>query len=786
MFSGEGARRYAHIWARAGAAVGYVPMSPADTERMLHNHTLVLAEALLGEPFTVQPAHAVGRALVEAHFTAPEFLDQTLLTFGRDFVVHLAPDGLAHGKLADRVVALEAALAAGYARALRDRTFAQQERIGRAVWDARNQIEQALRASEARFRAVFAGAAIGIGIGDMEGRILDVNQAFADMLGYTVDEMREINVAELFYPDDAPGMWEMYGEMLDGKRDGARLEKRYYRKDRSILWTDLAVSLIRDDDGHPRFTVAMVEDITDRYELQERLRFQALHDPLTGLPNRTLFFERLAAVFDGGASRVGVCFLDLDGFKAVNDSLGHYVGDELLVVVAKRLAACVSARGHLVARMGGDEFVILVEDSTGTEAAIAVAEAALAAVAEPVRIDSHQPLSVTASVGIVERSVAGTSPTDVMKAADTTLYWAKADGRGRWSMFDPVRGAHQLARAALAAALPGALDRGEFTLEYQPIVALDGGGLRAVEALVRWRHPELGMVPPDRFIGLAEETGMIVRLGRWVLETACAQGAAWNASFPGAELVVSVNLAVRQANAPGIVEEVAGVLARTGLPPDLLQLELTESAVMPTAGEPVRSLRGLAATGVRIAIDDFGTGYSNLAYLRRLPIHSLKLAGPFIEGLRSGDLIDSASVADERIVDALVRLAHALGLTVTAEAVETVEQADLLRGLGCDTAQGLHFGRPTQAENITAVLRRSWVAAVPRPPSTHLPVATPTPPPPAPFPRTSPFPRTVPTAPLPPTAPPPPTAPIAPTARTAPSIKGKRPWIDLQTTTIRP
>jgi diguanylate cyclase (GGDEF)-like protein/PAS domain S-box-containing protein len=675
-------------------------MSPQETERMLLRHTILLAEALLAEPFRAEPGHIVGRALVDAHFTAPEFLDQTLVVFGRSFIPYVMPSSASSADVVERAIALQAAIATGYARALRDRTFAQQERISQAVWAARNQIEQALRASEARFRALFAGAAIGIGIGDMEGNIVDVNQAFADMLGYTVEELREINVAELFYPDDAPGMWELYAELLEGKRDSARLEKRYYRKDRSIVWTDLAVSLIRDEEGRPRFTVAMLEDITDRYELQERLRFQALHDPLTGLPNRTLFFERLATVFDGGSARVGVCFIDLDGFKAVNDSLGHHVGDELLVVVARRLAASVSARGHLVARMGGDEFVILIDDSDGVDLAIAVAEAALAAIATPVRIDAHSPLSVTASVGIVEQPVHETTPTEVMKAADTTLYWAKAEGRGRWALFDPVRSERQLIRSALVNALPAALEHGEFTVEYQPIVSFDGT-LRAVEALVRWRHPELGTLPPDRFIGLAEETGLIVRLGRWVLEQACAQGAAWHREYPDARLVVSVNLAVRQANAPGIVEEVARVLSDTGLPADLLQLELTESAVMPTAGEPVHSLRGLAATGVRIAIDDFGTGYSNLAYLRRLPIHALKLAGPFIEGLRSGGVVDSASLADERIVDALVRLAHALGLTVTAEAVETTEQAELLRALGCDTGQGLLFGAPVPAQAIT-------------------------------------------------------------------------------------
>jgi diguanylate cyclase (GGDEF)-like protein/PAS domain S-box-containing protein len=688
------------MWARAGDALGFVPMSPQETERMLLRHTISLAEALLAEPFRTEPGHIVGRALVDAHFTAPEFLDQTLVIFGRSFIPYVVPSSASSADVVERAIALQAAIATGYARALRDRTFAQQERISQAVWAARNQIEQALRASEARFRALFAGAAIGIGIGDMEGNIVEVNQAFADMLGYTVEELREINVAELFYPDDAPGMWELYAELLEGKRDSARLEKRYYRKDRSIVWTDLAVSLIRDEDGRPRFTVAMLEDITDRYELQERLRFQALHDPLTGLPNRTLFFERLATVFDGGSARVGVCFIDLDGFKAVNDSLGHHVGDELLVVVARRLAASVSARGHLVARMGGDEFVILIDDSDGVDLAIAVAEAALAAIATPVRIDAHPRLSVTASVGIVEQPVRETTPTEVMKAADTTLYWAKAEGRGRWALFDPVRSERQMIRSALVNALPAALEHGEFTVEYQPIVSFDGT-LRAVEALVRWRHPELGTLPPDRFIGLAEETGLIVRLGRWVLEQACAQGAAWHREFPDARLVVSVNLAVRQANAPGIVEEVARVLSDTGLPADLLQLELTESAVMPTAGEPVHSLRGLAATGVRIAIDDFGTGYSNLAYLRRLPIHALKLAGPFIEGLRSGGVVDSASLADERIVDALVRLAHALGLTVTAEAVETTEQAELLRALGCDSGQGLLFGAPVPAQAIT-------------------------------------------------------------------------------------
>ncbi|MEU7995128.1 EAL domain-containing protein [Micromonospora sp. NPDC049060] len=704
--SRSGAQWYAAEWARAVRRLGFVPLSAAETERLLHLHTVRLAQALLAEPFSPLPAEEVGRALVEEHLTEPRVLDWSVRALGDRFAARVVPGRADRDGTTQRVAALQGGLAAGFARALRDRTFAQQERIARSAWQARDDVEQALRDSEARFRAVFVGAATGIGIAGVDGQIIDVNQAFADMLGYSIEELRETNVAALFHADDAAGMWELYQELIEGKQDRARVEKRYYRKDGSVVWTDLSVSLIRHDDGRPRFTVAMIEDITERHELQQRLRFQALHDPLTGLPNRTLFFETLGRVFDvaDAARRVGVCFLDLDGFKAINDSLGHDLGDRLLVVIAKRLADCVAGRGHLVARMGGDEFVILVDDGAGIDDAVGVAELALAAVSAPVRIGEQQ-LAVSASVGIVECPVGGTSASELMKAADTTLYWAKAEGRGRWAVYDPERGARDIARSALAAGLPAALDRGEFVVHYQPIVSLVEGSMLAVEALVRWQHPELGLIGPDRFIGLAEETGLIVRLGEWVLRQACRDAEAWRREFPRAQLVVSVNLAARQADDPGIVDTVADALASTGLPADLLQLELTESAVMGTAGEPLRSLHRLAALGVRMAIDDFGTGYSNLAYLRRLPIHCLKLAGPFVEGIRGEDVEAVPDHRDERIVDALVRLAHALELWVTAEAVETGVQAERLRALRCDTGQGRFFGPPAPAAEITARLR---------------------------------------------------------------------------------
>jgi diguanylate cyclase (GGDEF)-like protein len=430
---------------------------------------------------------------------------------------------------------------------------------------------------------------------------------------------------------------------------------------------------------------------------EARFRFQATHDPLTGLPNRALFAERLSAVFVDPLAerRVGLCFVDLDGFKAINDSLGHHIGDQLLVALAARLAERLSQ--HLVARMGGDEFVILIEDSNCVDDVIKVADAALAAIAEPVRINGHE-LSVSGSIGIVERPISGTEPHDVMRAADITLHWAKTAGKGRWALFDPDRNAREVARYALSAAMPAALDRNEFYLDYQPLVALVDGTVLGAEALVRWRHPEFGVLLPDRFIGIAEETGLIVRLGTAILEKACAQAFEW--TVPAAPYV-SVNLAVRQVRDPRFVPEVCAILERTGLPPERLQLELTESAVMSADDEPVAALRTLADIGIRMAIDDFGTGYSNLSYLRRLPLSGIKVDGSFVAGLDHGD------PTDERILATLVSLSHTLGLTVTAEGVETAAQAERLLAIDCDAGQGWYFGPPGPASDICRLLRRT-------------------------------------------------------------------------------
>ncbi|WP_405592634.1 EAL domain-containing protein [Streptomyces sp. NBC_01190] len=539
-----------------------------------------------------------------------------------------------------------------------------------------------------------------------DGSVLAANTALGSLLGNSPESMTSIGADALLGLTGDPHAGAAFHEVLTGRRENLRCTRRIGRPDGSTVRAE--ITLARTG---ARPLLLTVEDVGERDGLREQVRHLRMHDPVTLLPNRALFFERLADACDrapggrGGRTavacgRIGLCYLDLDGFKAVNDTLGHRIGDELLAAVAGRLLVCAEPGGHLVARLGGDEFALLLRDSTGTGQATALAERVLAALQRPFDIAGHR-LAVSASIGVVEREAAGTSATGLMQAADTTLYWAKADGKARWTLFDPERNEHRMTRQALSSTLRQAVERGEFVLDYQPLVALDSGELRGVEALVRWQHPRFGRLAPNRFIGLAEEDGSIVQLGRWVLAEACRQARAWQRAHPATPLVVSVNVAVRQVWDSDLVADVAAILRETGLPASLLQLELTESAVMGSAGRPLQALHALDEMGVRIAIDDFGTGYSNLAYMSRLPVSALKLDGSFVQGFRSDE---HPNPADETIVEALVDLAHRLGLTVTAECVENAEQAERLRRIGCDTGQGWHYSRPVEPEAISRLL----------------------------------------------------------------------------------
>ncbi|MFF8377000.1 putative bifunctional diguanylate cyclase/phosphodiesterase [Streptomyces sp. NPDC015661] len=580
-------------------------------------------------------------------------------------------------------------------------------------------------------RAAFRVAQLAMAVVDEDGVVVLANDSFGTLLGAEPSALRQQAAADLVDLASDGRTWHAYREVLGGRRSRFRCTRRLKHADGRSLWAEVTVAPVPDS----RRVLLSIADISDRRELHARLRHLQMHDPVTRLPNRALFFERLSAALEtaaqdaaartepvvpsheshesyesygyGRTGRIGLCYLDLDGFKAVNDTLGHRVGDRLLAAVATRLTECADSDGytrnggHLVARLGGDEFAILVEDSTGTEQLADLARSVLDALQRPFDLGGRR-LSVSASIGVVERTGRGTTATALMQAADTTLYWAKADGKARWTLFDPERNAHRMTRQALSSTLRPAVERGEFALEYQPLVDLADGAVRGVEALVRWNHPQFGSLAPNRFIGIAEEDGSIVELGRWVLNTACRQARQWQKDHPRERpIFVSVNVAVRQVWDSDLVADVAGILAETGLAPHLLQLELTESAVMGSNGRPIQALQALSDMGVRIAIDDFGTGYSNLAYLSRLPVSVLKLDGSFVRGFQDEE---HANPADELIVEALVHLAHRLGLTVTAECVETAGQASRLRRIGCDTGQGWLYSRAVAPDRIAELI----------------------------------------------------------------------------------
>lgn len=423
----------------------------------------------------------------------------------------------------------------------------------------------------------------------------------------------------------------------------------------------------------------------------------AHYDPLTALPNRAFFLDRLGQTLVATGRTGGspaVLFLDLDRFKTVNDSLGHAAGDELLIQVADRLGGCARP-GDTVARLGGDEFTILLDGPAGAALAEAVAARVAAAMRTPFAVGGRD-LTVTASVGIAVAAPGQTDPAELLHDADVALYAAKERGTAQWVVFDPAMGAALRERAELEADLGRAPDRDELWLAYQPLVDLATGAIIGVEALVRWQHPTWGLLQPGQFIPLAEETGQVERIGRWVLAKACRQARAWQERFADPP-VIAVNLSTRQFRRPDLVEVVAFMLRETGVDPRLLKLEITESAVMADAETAVATLRRLKDLGVGLAIDDFGTGYSSLNYLRRFPVDALKIDRAFVAGLGRDD-------GDAAIVAAVIGLAHTLGLRVVAEGIETTEQVGLLRAMGCEQGQGYRFGRPQPAVATEALL----------------------------------------------------------------------------------
>ncbi|MFN8574858.1 MAG: EAL domain-containing protein [Gemmatimonadaceae bacterium] len=553
-----------------------------------------------------------------------------------------------------------------------------------------------MRSSEARFRTVFERSAVGIAMLDERGRILEANGAFQRFLGHHTSELLGRPAHAFAMAEEVDAARELEENVASATGESAAAELRYVRSDGRTAWG--SVTLSRADASPSVRMIAMVQDVTERKALEAELVHQAFHDPLTGLANRALFRDRVEHALQRGVrahEEIAVMFLDLDNFKQVNDTLGHGAGDRLLAAVAGRLLN--ATRGcDTVARLGGDEFAVLLENVRTDADATIVAERIKASLRNPIEFDSGRTVTVTASIGIA-RACADEGSDELLRNADVAMYGAKSQARGDYVMFDPSMHAALVDRVSLEGDLAQALARSQLAVAYQPIVGLESGGITGVEALMRWHHPERGTVPPSVFIPIAEETGLIVELGRWVLREACARAAEWNAERPGRQLTMTVNISESQLTDIALVGDVSNALHDSGLEPRLLVLEFTESVIVQNSELAMERLRQLRALGVRLAIDDFGTRYSSLSHLQKFPVDVLKIDRSFTAGISH----DANSAA---LTKTIIALGNMLTLRTVAEGVETSQQHHRLKELGCGLGQGYLFSHPVDADTLQRML----------------------------------------------------------------------------------
>ncbi len=582
-------------------------------------------------------------------------------------------------------------------RTTRERTSALEFANLRLAEDIarRAQTEQGLRLRE-RVIEVSANAIILCGAQAPEHPIEYVNPAFERITGFSAQDVLGRSLDFLHGSTQYQGNIEQINTALRERCEGHAVV-RNHRKDGSGYWSDLFVAPVQDQSGAVSHFVVAQYDISTAMGYEAEIEYQASHDSLTGLANRNLLRERLTDAIAGGRRRNSpfwVAFLDLDRFKYVNDTLGHEAGDVLLKIVAERLLSCVRET-DTVARLGGDEFMLVLPENPDDGTGAAVLTRIMEAIAKPISIQDHE-FFLTCSIGVATFPTDGDSVESLTRFADIAMYRAKELGRNAFQFYTAEMNERTLDRLKIEADLRRALERNEFELHYQPQLSLKNGEIIGMEALLRWHHPTHGMIAPTRFIGLAEDMGLIIPIGAWVLRTACLQTIAWHrAGWPA--LRVAVNLSPRQFAQQTLVQSIADLIQETGMTAHLLELELTEGTVMHDVDSAIEVLRNLKALGIHISIDDFGTGYSSLSYLRRFPIDVLKIDQSFVREL-------SVDVDDAAIVRAIITLAHSLRLKVIAEGVETAAQLAFLRQEGCDHMQGYLYSRPVNAEQFEQLL----------------------------------------------------------------------------------
>ena len=553
--------------------------------------------------------------------------------------------------------------------------------------------------AEERFRKAFEDSQVGMALVSVDGRYQLVNRALCEIIGYPEEELLRKSFSEITHPDDLEADLDALRDLIDGERYGYRTEKRYIHADGHPVWISLNVSPVYDSDGALGYMISQFEDITERKASEERLTRQALHDSLTGLPNRTLFADRVRMASKRRSARgFAIVYLDLDGFKLVNDTLGHAAGDQVLIEVARRLERLLRA-GDTLARLSGDEFALLCEEVAESEVR-AIAERVIDAMAKPIEVHGRA-LTQAASIGIAIYGPDGTpvEPDEMLGDADLAMYRAKATGKSRYAVFEGWMRQSGSDRTGLERQLRRGIERDEIRVHYQPEVDLRTGEITGAEALVRWQHPERGLLEPAQFLFVAEASGLITELDELVLNQACRQAAEWRADMEdGERFTVSVNISDRRLADRGLSGKIAQAIADADLPASSLCLEIAERAVMDRRAAALSAIPDLEALGIRLLIDDFGIAISSFGSIKRLPrLNAIKIDASFIAGL-GHSREDSAGVA------AIVGLAHGLELTATAEGIEREEQLRELQALHCDRGQGYYFARPQPPSAISDLL----------------------------------------------------------------------------------
>jgi diguanylate cyclase (GGDEF)-like protein len=728
-------------WRSAIAGTSFTPLTAAQTRSKLAELTDQVITLLLSETLDRREAREIGSALANMHYLSPEALSRTQEVLALQLLEGIPPEG--GGGLQRRLATLLAEIAAGFFGEARNTILREQERTRAAHLIERRRAEQALRKSEASLAEAQQIAHLGHWDYDWVSNTLYWSEEIYRIFGVTKEEFGATfeDFFRFVHPEDLGLLQQAGGEALGG--GPISMEHRIVRPDGEVRMVHQRLRYILAEDrspledrveqlgseeeaseakqyltsilrmanqytgdrlvGRPVRVMGTVQDVTERKALENRLEHQALHDPLTDLPNRILFLDRLREALGRDKRREGkvtVLYLDLDNFKLVNDSFGHTVGDRLLTRIASRLRTCVREQ-DVVARFGGDEFTFLVEDTAGRAGnALLVAERITQKLRAPFQIE-NQEVFISACIGIASSVSEEDRPEDLLRNADTAMYRAKATSKSTYEVFEPSMSVNALEQLRLAGDLRRAIERKEFTIYYQPVIEIATGKLAGMEALLRWEHPERGLLLPTEFLPLAEESGLIIPLGQWVIDEVCHQTRLWQEQRGSAShLRVSMNLSARELQHPMLVQSIIDGLRRHGPDPKGLELEVTENVAMEYEDVFSSTLKKLKDLGVALAVDDFGTGYSSLSHLYHLPIDALKIDKSFIEGL------DEDPKA-KKIIATTVSLARTLDLKVVAEGVKTTEQLAYLQELRCELAQGDYVSKPLTTEAASRLLAAS-------------------------------------------------------------------------------